>query len=220
MDHDRDNLIVDYVKDQLEEKMQASSMDINVISRNGIVHLSGMVDLLSEKVFAEAIAKSINGVTRVENNLTVAMDSNITDKHIQKEVELKLRDNQYHDDLLNVGPKVDNGIVHLLGTVDTLDQKKLAMKYASEARGVKEVISDIKLNTLGQYESDEIKSTIMEMYSALDIDPRDVSVKVNEGVVTLGGRVNDSFQEELALEIAEGIGGVKKVINKLRRWKK
>lgn len=216
MNHNKDELIVDYVKDQLEEKMQASAMDINVACQNGVVQLTGMVDLLAEKIFAEGIARNIDGVVEIKNNLTIAMDSNITDKHIQKEVDMKLRNNSHQDVLLDVGSKVDDGIVHLLGHVDTLDEKKLAMKYASEARGVKEVISDIKLRTEDALDDSQIVSSIAGLYSATQIDPRDIDIVADKGTVMLKGYVMDSFQVEMASELAEGVDGVSRVINKLR----
>ena len=87
-----DDEITANLHEKLHEKMQASAMDIKAFSRNGYVHLSGIVDLYAEKKFAEEIAIHTEGVKGIENKITVAMDSNITDKHIEKDVIHKLRE--------------------------------------------------------------------------------------------------------------------------------
>ena len=45
--------------------------DINVTTRNGVVTIEGRVDNEAQKREAEAIAKETNGVTKVENKLTI-----------------------------------------------------------------------------------------------------------------------------------------------------
>ena len=47
------------------------------------------------------------------------------------------------------------------------------------------------------------------------LSPFDVGVEVNDGVVTLTGRVESEVEKELAAEIARGADGVAKVVNRL-----
>jgi len=141
----KDREIVERIKKKLDEKMQLSAMDINVDCRDGNVILYGVVDVLGEKMFAEEIARSIDGVKSIENDITISMDSsNITDSHIKNEIENKLHLSEKQEGLTNVGVDVKGGTAVLMGSVeDDLDKKK-AIELASSARGVAKIVDNIK----------------------------------------------------------------------------
>lgn len=212
----KDDLIVDYIKDQLEEKMQASAMDINLFSRNGHVHMSGVVDVLAEKYTAEKIARSIEGVQKVENKITVAMDSNITDKHMEKEVLDRLHSTRSGDNLLGVGVKIEDGVANLIGSANTLQDAHTAMSLASEVRGIKDVVNNIHISTAGRYDDAVLNSHVTQALSATDLSYKDIAHSVKEGKLTLSGYVNSPYEMELAKEISMGVEGIKKVINNLK----
>lgn len=216
----KDDLIVDYIKDQLEEKMQASAMDINVICKDGMVHIFGMVDVLSEKKLAECIARNINGVRGIENKITVAMDSNITDKHMQKELESRLRAAAHGEDLAGVGVKVQDGVANLMGTTNNLMQAHEAMSLASQVRGIKDVVNNIHVATSGEYDDAIINSRITQALSTTQLSYQDIAHTVSKGQVILNGWVNDRHEMETAKEIAMGVEGVRKIINRLKLRKK
>lgn len=209
----KDDLIVDQIKDQLEEKMQASAMDINVFCKDGFVHMSGIVDVLAEKIYAEEVARNIDGVRRIENRITVAIDSNITDKHMEKEVINRLHK---YDNLISVGVRVDDGVANLVGTTHTLKDSKQAYKVASEARGIKNVVNNIKIETMDKYDDATITNNITQALSMTEISLPDISYNVDNSRVILEGYVNNKHEVELAKEITMGIEGVTKVINKLK----
>ncbi|MCT4619508.1 MAG: BON domain-containing protein [Marinisporobacter sp.] len=208
----RDDLITDTLKDQLEEKMQASSMDINVFCRDGYVHMSGMVDVLSEKKYAESIAKGITGVQKIENKITVAMDSNITDSHMEKEVINKL---QGVEKLSSVGAKVEDGVANLLGSTHTLKDAHTAMNIASSVRGIKDVVNNIHLPRK-DFDDATLNSYVTQALSTAPLSYMDIAHSVNNGKLTLSGYVNNRHEMELAKEIAMDVEGVRKVINKLK----
>ncbi|SDL31574.1 BON domain-containing protein [Natronincola ferrireducens] len=210
----KDQLIVDYIKDQLEEKMQESAMDINVFCKDGYVHMSGMVDVLTEKKFAEEIVMKIPGVRKLENKITIAMDSNITDKHMEKEVVDKLHHNS--ERTLSIGAKVDRGVVNLMGHADTLQDCHKAMDLASGVRGVKDVVNNININSEGKYTDDTISNNILQAYSNSPLDYRDITRRVSNGEVILSGTLDTHQDIELAKEIAMGIEGVVKVRNNIQ----
>jgi len=213
----KDELLVDYIKDQLEEKMQASAMDINVTARDGAIQLSGFTDVLSEKNFAGEITKNIKGVRKVENSITIAMDSKITDKHIEKEVIERLASDHKADMVAGVGVKIQDGVANLMGTVDNLKEAHVAMDIASMVRGVKDVVNNVKISTLGAVDDVTINNTIhQELRDSNVLDERDIATEVKNGKVTLQGYVNSSSEVEFAKEISMGIEGVRKVRNNLR----
>ncbi|WP_432403685.1 BON domain-containing protein [Wukongibacter sp. M2B1] len=209
----QDDLIVDKIKDQLEEKMQASSMDINVTCKDGYVHLSGIVDVLAEKIKSEDISRSINGVRKIENKITIAMDSNITDKHMEKEVFDKLRRNEVYN---GVSSKIHDGVANMIGTTNTLKEAKEACKLASQTRGIKDVVNNINIESYGKYDDSIINNRIADALSDTDLSYMDIDHIVRDGRVTLKGYVNNRNEVELAKELSMSVEGIKKVINKLR----
>jgi len=142
----KDSELVDRIKEELKEKMQLSSMDINVDSKQGNIILSGIVDVLSEKNFAEEIAKKIDGVVSIENSITIGMDSNITDSHIRHEIENKIYQGEESRGLSNVGIDVKGGTAVLMGRVEDESDKRKAAELASSARGVVNVVDSIKID--------------------------------------------------------------------------
>lgn len=143
----KDTDIVNQIKKALREKMQLSSMDINVDCRQGNVILSGIVDVLSEKIFAEKIASKIDGVVSVENGITIGMDSNITDSHIKYEIENKIYEEEENDSLSNIGVDVKGGTAILMGHVENSSDKRKAVELASSSRGIANIVDSIKLKT-------------------------------------------------------------------------
>jgi len=66
-----DMAITAKVKSALLHESQINATDINVNTRDGVVTLSGHVDDLNQKMRAEEIARSTNGVKSVHNELEV-----------------------------------------------------------------------------------------------------------------------------------------------------
>lgn len=207
----KDEMIVDHIKDQLEEDMQGSAMDINVTCRDGSVQLSGIVDVYSEKKFAEEIARNVDGVRRVENAMTICMDGQITDKHIEKEIRNNLFTSESKDKVGRVGIKVDDGTANLVGHTRTLKDAHLAMAIASKVRGVKHVVNNINIETAGTYDDVTINNTIHQL-----LNNPDIACDVNDGVVKLMGYANSRSEVEFARETAMDVEGVKKVRNMLK----
>lgn len=138
--------IVNRIKNELNEKMQLSAMDINVDCREGHVILSGVSDVLAEKMFAEEIARKVDGVLSLENDITISMDSsNITDSHIRYEIENKIYKSEKSGGLSNVGVDVKGGTAVLMGHVESdLDRRK-AVELASSSRGVANIVDNIRI---------------------------------------------------------------------------
>lgn len=213
-----DEKITDVIKEKLHESMQESAMDINLFCRDGFVHMSGIVDVLTEKQYAEEIAVNTPGVIKVENKITVAMDGNFTDKHIEKEVMEKLADYD-NDSVSGLGVKVNDGVVSLVGNVDTLMDANIAMNLASRIRGVKNVVNNTSIASSGKYDDTFISNKILQELSKTELSYRDIHRDVDGGIVRLSGYLDNPAEVELAKEIAMNVEGVRKVINKLHARK-
>lgn len=66
-----DSVITTKVKSALFGNSEISGFDITVETFKGRVHLSGLVDSISQANRAEDIAREVKGVELVQNNLTV-----------------------------------------------------------------------------------------------------------------------------------------------------
>ena len=103
----------------------------------------------------------------------------------------------------------------LVGHVDTLKDCHIAMRLASEVRGVKDVINNIDIESYGKFSDETISNRILQELSKSPLDYRDITRRVSRGEVTLWGGLDTHEDVELAKEIAMGVEGVIKVRNNM-----
>jgi osmotically-inducible protein OsmY len=114
-----------------------------------------------------------------------------------------------------IGVTVYDGIVTLSGSVDHLPAKWAAEEAALRVSGVRAVVNDIdvKLST-DQHRSDEdialAACTALEWNAVL---PKNLQVVVDDGWITLTGKVQWQFQKNAAEESVKHLTGVKGIIN-------
>jgi osmotically-inducible protein OsmY len=99
------------------------SHSMEVRASNGIVTLSGSVDNILARDRAIEIARSINGVRSVVNMIEVKA-SERSDEEIRRDVRDALEADPVTD-YLQIGVKVENGVVTLTGTVGSYGEKAL-----------------------------------------------------------------------------------------------
>ena len=118
---------------------------VSVDTTKGVVHLRGKVDSAEAKSAAGDIAKGIEGVKSVKNDLQVvaptarkAVDAN--DSDIAKAVGTRLsKDTQ----LKKVDVRTDAGVVTLTGQVPTIGASAKASEMARGVPGVKSVKNEL-----------------------------------------------------------------------------
>lgn len=210
-----DHILTQQIKKELEGKMQASAMDINVDVRNGVVQLQGFVDVLAEKQEAERIVRQIPGVKKVENSLTICIEGRVNDRHIEKEIESKLH-SHHHPGLVAVNVDVRDGSAVLIGKTDNLALEKQAMQIASTTRGVKNVVSNIRVKDEGLLDDTTIANRVVHALSTTDLSWQDICTDVTNGEVTLSGWVRSREEADLAERVASEVEGVRKIRNRLQ----
>ncbi len=113
----------------------------------------------------------------------------------------------------------DNGVVRLSGTVDNERARDQAVTVASRTSGVRDVIDDIEIGepTFKENVDDAWIGTKIKakLTAAPDIDPFNIDVDVNRGVVTLTGKVRTSYARDHAGELARQTRGVVEVDNRI-----
>ncbi len=176
---------------------------------NGMVRIQGIVDVLEEKRRAEELVRKLPGVRSVENNITVCTDGPVDDEDVAFEVSEELRADPEIPDSL--GFKVNGGAVQLVGSVASKSELDRALEKAAKARGVREVRSQVKL-------AEEVDDATItnNVHAALMAEPSLIPGRIKaltrEGVVTLWGNVGEEAIA-LAISLAAGVPGVRKVIN-------
>lgn len=137
-----------------ELKMQISSLlkndrnlgsyGLNCDVINGEVQLQGIVDTLREKKWAEDLVQQVPGVKGVANAISISTDGPITDQDIIQEIQEELEgDPEGNPNKIGV-KSVRRGKAVLAGRAENRSEIETAINAASKARGVTEVISQVK----------------------------------------------------------------------------
>ena len=118
---------------------------VKVETKDGVVHLRGKVDSADAKAAAESVAKGIDGVKSVKNDLQVvspgarkAVDAK--DADIAKAVETRVK---RESDLKKVDVRADSGVVTLTGEVPTITASAKASEVARGVNGVRSVKNEL-----------------------------------------------------------------------------
>ena len=141
------------------------SFDINTDVKNGNVVLTGKVENSVDKKLAEELVANIDGVTSVDNKLTVVADNDmhqemsddmedtvdegtneLTDAKIATVIKTRLlMDTDISG--FDIDVDVENGVVTLTGDVDSDAERDLAVEIAKNASDVKDVESNLRVVT-------------------------------------------------------------------------
>lgn len=213
MDIITDKDIYNSVRKNLFNEMALSSDDIDVDVEKGKVTLTGMVDVLAEKIKAEDVVKNSLGVKRVDNSLTVAIDNLLTDKEITDLVVERL---EQYERLSKIGAVSKGGTVTLHGVATCSAEAEKAVELAATVQCVKGVQCQIRIAQAVDIDDATITNAIERAFSlSEDVSPRLVNTETENGVVTIYGVVPTEEEKKEAYKIASNIKGVKKVLNKL-----
>ncbi|HTJ27596.1 MAG TPA: BON domain-containing protein [Candidatus Limnocylindria bacterium] len=140
-----------------------------------------------------------------------------TDLMLQKDVadELALEPSV---DSARIGVAAGDGVVTLTGTVNTYAEKTAAEQAAKRVAGVKGLASEIDVDLAAFHErSDtEIAAAALNVLAWEVTVPEDtVTVEVEDGWLTLEGRVDWRFQRENAEGAVQNLTGVRGITNRI-----
>jgi osmotically-inducible protein OsmY len=141
-----------------------------------------------------------------------------TDEQIQRDVLAELKwDARVQPN--EIGVAVKDGIVTLIGWVDSYTKRWAAEEAARRVRGVKAVANDIevKLPISAERTDADIAAAAVHALEWDAMIPNDqVKVTVSKGWVTLDGEVNWQFERDDAERVVRRLTGVKGVTNLVR----
>jgi hyperosmotically inducible periplasmic protein len=198
--------------------------NIQVSVQNGMVKLTGTVDVADTKYQADERVHRAKGVVAVDNEIQVAGPS-VPDAQLQQKLVKALEYDRvgYGTTPFNaISVRVDNGVVtlggHAYGPVDA----DSAVATAANTKGVKDVINDIQVDPLSPMD-DRIRIAVYRSvygFPSLNkyaIDPgKPIRISVQNGNVTLYGAVDSQGDKNAAGIRANSVSGVFHVTNDLQ----
>lgn len=203
------------------------SYEVETEVHDGHVTLTGAVDSWEEKELAVNVAKSVNGVIALDNQIEVDFEPMRSDYEIRNDVQKILEWDVLVDDGL-IDVEVTDGRVALSGTVGSAAEKWRARTKAWVA-GVTDV-EDSGLEVSRWARDDDLRkhkyivrpdaevSDAIE--DALTRDPRvslfDVNTHVEHGIVTLRGVVDHLSARRAAEQDARNTVGALRVENRIK----
>jgi hyperosmotically inducible protein len=215
-----DSQIQTSITEKLAHKNQFG--DVRSTVEDGIVTLSGTVDLYQRKLDAAKLARKTASVQGVRNLITVA-GPNVPDEQLEQKLATKLRyvrvgyDNTF--DYFALGVK--DGVVTVEGQDRTGVGRDEALADIANMPGVKDVVSNISIEPTSIFDDGIRVRTARAIYrdpvlSRYAIDPaRSIRIIVDNGHVTLYGSVASSMDKQLAGIRANQVFGAFSVENKL-----
>jgi hyperosmotically inducible protein len=137
------------VKTALARDPSTSAYKIEVESYRGDVQLNGFVETADMKSAATRVAKSVNGVKKVSNNLEVSSGQRTAGEAVDDGViTAKVKAALISDPNVaahEVNVQTREGVVQLAGFVDSSSQKSNAAEAARRVAGVKEVDNQLEV---------------------------------------------------------------------------
>jgi len=146
-----DATLLTSVKAALVQNPVTEAGEINVDVNRGVVKLSGFVDTPKEKQKAADVARGVDGVQSVQNDIAVGDKSSTTgevidDSTLTAKVKAALiasSETKAHQ--INV--ETSGGVVQLSGFVDNASQKAAATSVAKSVTGVKDVKNELSVKS-------------------------------------------------------------------------
>lgn len=215
-----DNQIQTAVAQKLAAKNQFQ--DVKATVEDGIVTLTGTVDLYQRKLDAGRVARKIANTEGVRNLITVA-GPNVSDAQLEQALAKKLRyvrvgyDNAF--DYFALG--VNNGLVTVEGEDRTGIGRDEALADIANMRGVKDIIDNIALEPVSIFDDGLrvraaraiYRDPVLSRYAADPALP--IRIIVANGHVTLYGSVDSKMDKEVAGIRANQLFGAFSVENRL-----
>ena len=189
---------------------------IRVQVADGIVTLSGTVDLYSKKAEAERVVKALHGVKALIEKIEVChpdewtpqADSVIAHRAVQSlEWNWKLPKD-------SIRVVVEHGWITLEGEVQWNFEKEEALNTLLHLEGVVGITDHIEINSSGVITADQ-ECIAQALRKSWALHACDILVAVHGSLVTLIGTVHSLYQKEEAGRIAWKTPGVEKLENKL-----
>lgn len=208
-----DTTIASQIANIYENDSRVDEQNIRIEVTDGHVTISGTVPSFRGRDAARELALMVDGVKGVTNNVRIAYP--VPREHDDQRMETSVQtilENDPDIDHADITVSVDNSVVTLSGTTASYYEKVLAEYDAQHVAGVLDVRNSISVVPTEDVADELIGEDISDAFDAnFLIDPNNVSVHVENGIVTLTGTVTSRFEHDEAVDIASHVIGVLRV---------
>ena len=198
--------------------------DVTVAVNNGVVVLSGSVEVYSAKEDADRKAHHRKDVKSVENDIQVGGPT-VEDETLRSKLAEKLAYDRVGYgttafNALTIG--VEHGVVTLGGVAYGPTDKDSALSLVANYPGVKDVVDNIEVAPTSPFDDRIRLAEARAIYgfpqlNKYALDPaKPIRITVVNGNVTLSGVVDNQADKDAANIRANGVPGVFKVTNDLQ----
>lgn len=198
--------------------------DVKAAVANGVVTLTGTVDVYAAKEDADKKVHHRKNVKGVQNEIQVSgpviEDETLRNKLAEKLAYDRVGYGTTAFNALTIG--VENGVVTLGGVAYGPVDKDSAVSLVANAPGVKDVVDNIEVAPLSPMDDGIRLAEARAIYGAPQLnryalDPaKPIRITVVNGNVTLSGVVDTEADKDVANIRANGVPGVFKVVNNLQ----
>src|SRR5580704_4184751 len=216
-----DQQIQQAVTQKIHNTKQLQSVSSGV--EDGVVTLTGTVNLYQDKLDATKKIKKLSNVTGVRNDIVVAGET-VPDGQLQQKLAKKLAYDRvgYYDNTFNyLALSVKDGVATING--DTLNDvaKDSALAIVARTPGVKDVVNEVTVLPVSLFD-DSIRvrtaraiyrDSVLGRYATDPVHP--IRIVVDNGHVTLYGTVESAMDKTIAGIRANSVPGAFSVENKL-----
>ncbi|MCC5848496.1 MAG: BON domain-containing protein [Verrucomicrobia bacterium] len=233
-----DATLTAHVRHVLTSHRSTRGSDIQVVTREGEVTLTGIAQNDADKARVTQTVSNINGVDKVNNEMTVGTpiprnterSVRVDEARRERTAGLAVSDDQiessfkttyvYRTHLKDDSIKIDaeNGVVTLSGSAANESNKNLAEATAAGLNGVTRVVNTLETETDAEMEKSDKwieRKVRLSLLFRRNVAMRDTDVSVQDGVVTLAGEASTQAQKDLTGEHAADIDGVTSVVNNM-----
>jgi osmotically-inducible protein OsmY len=216
-----DNQLQSAVAQKLASKSQYNNVQTSV--EDGVVTLTGTVDLYQRKLDAAKLARKTQNAQGVRNLITVA-GPNVPDAQLEDKLATKLTyvRSGYDSTFDYFALGVKDGVVTVEGQDRTGVGRDEAMAEIASMPGVKDVIDNVSIAPTSPFDDSVRLRALRAIYgdpvlSKYGMDPaRPIRIIVANGHVTLYGSVDSTMDKNVAGIRAGGVFGAFSVENKLQ----
>ena len=216
-----DEQIQQAVSQKVHSAKQLQSVNSSV--EDGIVTLTGSVNLYQDKLEAAKKIKKLENVTGVRNDIEVA-GATVPDDQLQKKLAKQIAYDRvgYYDNTFNyIALNVKDGVVTLNGDTVYDVPKDSALAIVARTPGVKDVVNDVNVLPVSRFDdsirmrtaSAIYRDSVLGRYASDPAHP--IRIVVDNGHVTLYGTVENTMDKTIAGMRANSVPGAFSVENKL-----
>jgi osmotically-inducible protein OsmY len=197
---------------------ELSKEPITVVLVNGGVVFSGGIKSCALKKRALTLAASMHGVINVTDEMTVAR-ADVPDEELAKAVTSLLSDAAASLGLKSLDVRVADGVLTLEGTVNDVPSRGRAEDIAGTVLGVTRISNHLRPADAPTAHDDasllRAELAYLGDFRAFPY-PADITVKVDQGVVTLKGKTNMFIGRQQAALTASLVNGATRVDNRIK----